>query len=76
MTLTDISQILPNACIVDFLDCKVIVDKNRQEIGYWNNGFYLNENYEFGYEVYKRILGNGIYPDGFYNNQAIMSRGF
>ena len=66
MTLTDLTRILPNACIVDFLDYKVIVDKNRQEIGYWNNGFYLNENYEFGYEVYKRILGNGICPDGFY----------
>ena len=69
MNLSDITRILPNAQVVDFLDCKVIVDKNRKEIGYWDDGFYLNEGYEFGQVVYERFMGEGLNFTNFYNSE-------
>ena len=72
MNLTDITRILPNARIVEFLDCHVIVDKNGKEIGYWDDGFYLNEGYEFGQVVYERFIGEGLIFAGFYENKPII----
>ena len=66
MTLTDLTRILPNARQVEFEGCIVVVDTNGKEIGYWDEVFYLNENYEHGQKVYERILENGLYPKGFY----------
>ena len=66
MTLSDITRILPNARIVEFLDCHVIVDKNGKEIGYWDDGFYLNEDYEHAQAVYERFLSEGIVLTKFY----------
>ena len=66
MDIAQIKRLLPNAQAVDFLDCKVIVDKNGKEIGYWDDGFYLNEGYEFGQVVYERFMGEGIVLTKFY----------
>ena len=68
MSLTDINRLLPNARIVEFLGCHVIVDKNGEEIGYYDNGLYLNEGYEFGQAVYERLLCEGVEFAGFYLN--------
>ena len=72
VSINDITRILPNAQVVDFLDCKVIVDKNGKEIGYWKDGFYLNEGYEFGQVVYERFMGEGLNFAGFYENKPII----
>ena len=66
MSLTDITRLLPNARIVEFLGCHVIVDKNGGEIGYYDEGFYLNENYEHAQAVYERFLSEGIVLTKFY----------
>ena len=68
MTLTDLTRILPNARQVEFEGCIVIIDRNGKEIGYWDEGFYLNEGYEHGQAVYERFLGEGLGFDGFYKN--------
>ena len=67
--LNKIKTLLPNARIVEFLDCHVIVDKNGEEIGYYDNGLYLNEGYEYGQEVYERLLCDGVVFTGFYNSK-------
>ena len=64
--MNDITRILPNARQVEFEGCIVVVDRNGSEIGYWDEGFYLNEGYEFGYEVYCRFLGEGKIIENFY----------
>ena len=66
MTLTDLTRILPNARQVEFLGCIVIVDTNGKEIGYWDKGFYLNEDYEHGQAVFDRVLGEGFRFSGYY----------
>ena len=47
----------------------MIVDKNGKEIGYWDDGFYLNEGYEYGQAVYERLLCEGVVFTGFYNSK-------
>jgi len=64
--LNKIKTLLPNARIVEFLDCHVIVDKNGKEIGYWDDGFYLNEGYEYGQAVYEKFIGEGKIIQHFY----------
>ena len=66
MNLNDLRKLLPNSRQVQFLDCIVILDRNGSEIGYWDEGFYLNEGYEHGQAVYERFLSEGKIIENFY----------
>lgn len=63
MNLKRLSKILPNSYIGNSIDgARIVRDRNGVDIGHVAGAFYLYSGYEHGYEVYKRLLENGVYP--------------
>lgn len=60
--MNDIQQILTNSTFKPILDCIAISDIEGNFIGHIDGEVYLNKEYEHAYEVYKALVGGGIFP--------------